>query len=109
MILVGPSYGTGYSFDNDLCRANVIGKVPFIEQKNPVVKARCDIDKEYSMYLAMQKLVQGVGRIVRDFSDWGETMIPDDNIGWFLSRYRHLAPKGFSVKPVTGVPPLLRL
>jgi hypothetical protein len=43
----------------------------------------------------MQQLCQATGRIVRGELDQGETFVIDDNIGWFLKRHKHLAPKWF--------------
>ena len=43
----------------------------------------------------MQQLVQACGRGVRSVTDWCESIIIDDNIRWFLKRYRRFAPRWF--------------
>ena len=63
--------------------------------RNKLLKARCDRDDEYAPYIAMMQLVQAYGRGVRAPDDHCETFIIDDNIKWFIKRYRHLAPKWF--------------
>lgn len=97
-ILVSPSVYTGYDFKDDMARVNIIGKVPFISSAEPVVKARCDQDKEYAMYITAQNLAQAAGRIMRSGDDWGETFVVDDNIGWFAQRYGYLLPKGLEIR-----------
>jgi Rad3-related DNA helicase len=105
-ILVSPSMTTGYDFPNDFARWQVIGKIAYPDTSDPVTKERCNRDDDYGPYIAMQTLVQTVGRIVRGASDWGESFIIDDNIGWFLGKYGHFAPEWFtgSFKKLRGVP-----
>lgn len=94
-ILVSPSIMTGYDFPGDTARWQVIGKIPYPNTSDPVVKARCTQDDDYAPYSAMQSLVQSCGRIVRSRTDWGESFIIDDNIMWFWKRYKHFAPEWF--------------
>jgi Rad3-related DNA helicase len=105
-ILVSPSVTTGYDFPGDTARWQVIGKIAYPDTSDPVTKERCKRDDEYGPYVAMQTLVQTVGRIVRGADDWGESFIIDDNIGWFMQRYDRFAPGWFtgSYRRLTGVP-----
>jgi hypothetical protein len=41
-------------------------------------------DPDYANYVAMQKLVQAVGRGMRAPDDWCETLIVDDQFSWFV-------------------------
>jgi ATP-dependent DNA helicase DinG len=96
LILVSPSVVTGYDFPDDQCRFQIIGKVPQPDMSGPIMSVRKQIDKEYSGYLAMQKLVQACGRGVRGPEDWCETFIVDDHFAdWFLDRYKKHAPRWF--------------
>jgi Rad3-related DNA helicase len=96
-ILVSPSVGTGYDFADDFARWQLIVKTPFPDTRDLVTKARTKRDRDFPMYSAMQELVQTAGRIVRSESDWGETIIVDDNFGdWFWPKFRKFAPKWFA-------------
>lgn len=104
-VLVSPSVGTGYDFADGMARWQVLMKVPFISTQNPVTKARCERDKTYAMHLTMTELAQMCGRICRNEKDWGETIVLDNNIGWFMRSNGGLAPKGFQVAgPREGLP-----
>ena len=94
-LLVSPSIVTGYDFPDDECRYSIIGKVPLPDMRGAIMKARGEFDKEYSGYLAMQKLVQACGRAVRNPYDWCETLIVDDHFLWFIRKYRKHAPRWF--------------
>ena len=93
-ILVSPSVGTGYDFNDDTCRWQFVVKVPF-EPPSKILKARQEEDKEYVYYRAMQYLVQAFGRDVRSKTDWSERFIGDEQMSWFKPNYSHLAPKSF--------------
>jgi Rad3-related DNA helicase len=87
-ILVSPSVDTGYDFAYDRAEYQVIVKIPFVDTRGTVVKARCKEDKDYSAYIACQTLQQMTGRVCRAEDDHGETLVLDDNIVWFVPRYR---------------------
>lgn len=93
-ILVSPSVGQGHDFPFKAAEWQFICKVPF-PPPSRIQSAREDQDPEYRYYLAMQKLVQACGRIMRDAKDQGETFLADDHLDWFIPRYGHLAPKSF--------------
>lgn len=105
-ILVSPSVTTGLDFRDDQARWQIIGKLGFPDTRGAVAAARLAQDKDYGPYIAMVGLVQAVGRLVRSESDWGESLITDDNVDWFLRRYSRFAPKSFleSYKSVLTVP-----
>jgi Rad3-related DNA helicase len=105
-VLVSPSMTTGYDFPYDAARYQIIGKIAFPDTSDPITKARCKLDDDYSPYVAMQTLVQTTGRIVRAADDWGETFIIDDNIRWFIHQYAAFAPDWFkgSYRSVRVIP-----
>lgn len=103
-LLVSPSVSTGYDFPGDECRFQLVLKVPFVEAKNPIIKARCERDPKYAMYLTMIDLMQMCGRGMRSEDDWCETGILDKNVGWFMKQNRGLAPEWFRVDFRSGVP-----
>lgn len=94
-ILVSPSVTTGYDFAGTACEFQVIAKIPFPDRRNPVTEARTKHDPDYPAYIAMQELVQAVGRGMRSADDQCETVIFDSNCGWFMQKYRDLAPAWF--------------
>ncbi len=51
--------------------------------------------EDYTAYLAMQSLVQAYGRGDRAEDDWCETLCVDDNLKWFIWKYREFAPRWF--------------
>jgi hypothetical protein len=53
------------------------------------------VDKRYPNHLAMQTLVQAVGRGMRAEDDACETFIVDAHAIWFLSKHGDLAPRWF--------------
>ena len=94
-VLVSPSLTTGFDFAGKACEFQIILKVPWPDSREPVMQARTAKDKAYPAYLAMQDLVQAVGRGMRSAEDQCETLILDDHCKWFVSSYRHYAPRWF--------------
>lgn len=97
LILISPVMSTGYDFPYDQARWQIIAKVPFPVSTDKIMKARSERDKEYRDYITMIALVQTAGRICRAEDDWGETIIIDNDFGWWMGKagYR-LAPKWFT-------------
>jgi ATP-dependent DNA helicase DinG len=109
-ILVSPSVREGYNFADDICRHQIIYKVPFIWSGDPVNSARLAEDKGYRNYLAAQSIQQMVGRLMRREADWGETAIFDLHWGkWF--RYAAKFSNSFraSWRQFDRVPPALNI
>jgi len=104
-ILVSPSFGTGWDFPGEECEWQIIGKIPFPDGRSKVMQERSRRDKQYPMYLAMQALVQSIGRGMRMPNDRCESFIVDDSIGWFMGMNRSLAPQWFEIRRVSTIPP----
>lgn len=94
-ILVSPSVTTGYDFPGDQCEYQIIVKVPFPDRRDPVTAARTAKDPDYPAYIAMQELVQMVGRGMRSADDRCESVLLDANCSWFMKKYGDLAPRWF--------------
>lgn len=105
-ILLSPSLTTGYDFPGDLCRWQVIAKVPFPDTRDKVLQARCERDPEYAAYVTMQTIVQTAGRAVRSVDDWAECFVVDDNFAWFWGKFKKFAPDWFAqaVRRVNLIP-----
>jgi len=103
-VLVSPTVTSGWDFAGDTCLYGIVGKIPYPDTRDPVVKARCDDDPDWGAYLAMQTLVQECGRGTRSEDDKCEYLICDDNFGlWFWRRYKQFAPKWFRERVKPGV------
>lgn len=96
-ILVSPSVTTGWDFPQETTgvRYIIVGKLPYPDTTDLVLKARHEDDKEWSSFLAMGTLIQETGRASRSSTDKVEVMITDDNCTWFFGRYKDYAPKWF--------------
>jgi len=110
-VLVSPSMVTGWDFPYSECRWQIIGKIPFPDTRSKVMRERQAIDRDYGCYLAMQSLVQAVGRGMRASDDWCETFIIDDHFKWFVHKYRDFAPASFleAVRTARVLPPRLEV
>lgn len=92
-VLVSPSVEEGFDFPGDECRYQIIAKVPFLDMRSPVLKARAKSDSKYPNHVAAMALVQMVGRGVRSADDYAECFILDDHWAWF--RRAAVFPKWF--------------
>lgn len=94
-ILVSPSVDEGFDFPHDTCRYQILSKVPFIDGRSPLVRARSRTDNDYLNWEASLSLVQMVGRGMRAADDLCETFICDDHWKWF--RRAGMFPKWFKL------------
>lgn len=76
-VIITPSMWEGQDFDGDRARFLAISKVPFDDTKNVVVKGFMERDKGRYFQNACQKLVQGIGRVVRSQEDYADIHICD--------------------------------
>jgi Rad3-related DNA helicase len=97
-VLVSPSISTGYDLPGTDCEYIIIAKIPYPDGRGALAKARQDLDSDYTSYQAMQTLVQSCGRGLRYAQDRCEILVVDDNVIWFLSKYREFAPAWFRRK-----------
>lgn len=110
-ILISPSMMTGVDLPYDHCRYQIILKVPYPSTQGALMKARSERDPGYPSYIAAQNLVQAYGRTTRSEDDLSETVIVDDNILWFLWKYKDYVPQYFhdafrSVRSIPSPPQL---
>jgi ATP-dependent DNA helicase DinG len=83
-VLVGPSLDRGVDLPGDLCRVQIITKVPYPNLGDKVVNARYHSGREGKTWYTVQtvrSLVQMTGRAVRSEDDWADTWILDRNFG----------------------------
>lgn len=92
-ILVSPSIDTGFDFPYRQADWQIICKVPFPVPTDPLVAARSLDDDSYHAKIAVSRLVQMTGRVMRAEDDAGETFILDDNVNFLFSRYKPYFPR----------------
>ena len=78
IILIGASIKDGVDFKGDLCRFQIIFKVPY-PQLNDQVKYRKSLDKSWYFYQAVMSIMQAYGRGIRDKDDYCDMYIIDSD------------------------------
>ena len=102
-VLVGPSLLEGLDLKDDLCRFIIVMKVPYASLGDALVAAKCKLIDGWYSADAMCKVLQGVGRGVRNKNDWCVTYILDGCfIGLFYQNVNNL-PEEFvhRIRPMT--------
>lgn len=77
-VLIGASIKDGVDFKGDLCRFQIIYKIPY-PQLNEQVKYRREIDPKWFYYQTVMALMQAYGRGIRDEDDWCVMYIIDSS------------------------------
>jgi Rad3-related DNA helicase len=77
-ILIGASIKDGVDLKGDLCRYQIIFKVPY-PQLNEQVKYRKSLDPSWYYYQAVMAIMQAYGRGIRDEDDYCDMYIIDSN------------------------------
>lgn len=110
-VLVSPSIEEGYDFPMDQCRYQILAKVPFVDSRSALIRARMRSDKSYLNYLTALAIIQQVGRGMRAEDDVCESIIIDDHIRWFWRAAATMFPKWFKAawRTEEGIPEPIRL
>ena len=92
-VFVSPSITSGY----DVPEADYIiaGKLAYPDTTDAVLKARQEEDDEWSSFLAMDTMINELGRGTRSAEDKTECFIIDDSWKWFYPRFRKYTPLWF--------------
>ena len=77
-IIIGASIKDGVDLKDDLCRFQIIFKVPY-PQLNEQVKYRKSLDPSWYFYQAVMAIMQAYGRGIRDKDDYCDMYIIDSN------------------------------
>lgn len=111
-VFVSPSMDTGWDFPYEQCEYQIIAKVPFLDTRSAIIKARAKSDKKFLNYATALTLIQQNGRGMRAEDDQCETFVIDDNISWFMNAAKEFFPQWFRAAYVKaqGIPaPLPKL
>lgn len=102
-IFISVGFARGIDLKYDLCRWQVITKIPFPDQSDIRVKELWVRRKawNWARYQAIKSLVQSCGRIVRAEDDYGITYILDESFE-NLYRYKSQFPEWFLESLVMG-------
>ena len=84
-VLVGPSLTEGLSLNDELCRFQIIMKVPYPSLADKYVAAKSKFNPKWYSNATAITLLQGVGRGIRSSSDWCVTFILDACFGTLYS------------------------
>ena len=95
LIIVSPSLATGYDFKDDLCRFQIILKVPYKPVEDVWMKAIYTHNRQFYYNMALTELVQMCGRGVRNENDYCDTYIMDSRFGGILHYQKDIVPKWF--------------
>lgn len=94
-VLIGPSLIEGLSFDDDLCRFQIIMKIPYPSLKDKFVAAKQKINPDWYSNTTAISILQGVGRGVRNEHDWCVTFVFDGCFTYLLQKSRNMFPDEF--------------
>ena len=95
-VLVAVALREGYDFKDDLCRFQIIVRVPYpVNNKRGWMQARIDKDRPFYFWRTSLSLVQTYGRGVRSASDWCQTYVLDQRFHSFVNAQRHQLPGWF--------------
>jgi ATP-dependent DNA helicase DinG len=95
-VIVAPAMHEGLDLKGDLGRFQLVVKTPYPNfYADKQLLARSEADFRYIVWLTALKLVQCVGRCVRDETDWADTYIFDSTVTKLLSDADKMLPKWF--------------
>lgn len=94
-VLLSPAVKEGWDGRDDRARFTWIPKIPLLNRKIPLIRARCSLDPTWHDVEVATTVMQWIGRIVRSSRDWGEALVTDKNAAWlFGDKNRALWPRG---------------
>ena len=94
-VLVGPSLIEGLSLNDDLCRFQIIMKVPYPSLTDKFIAAKQKFNPPWYSETASIAMLQGVGRGVRNEQDWCVTFILDGCFNNLLQMSGYMFPPEF--------------
>lgn len=96
-VFVAAGCAEGVDLPGDLCRLNIIPKLPFPDLSDPVVAKRKATEGGDAWYdlQTMKTLIQQCGRSTRGETDYSSIVIMDPNFPRLFSKTRRFLPKSF--------------
>lgn len=90
MVLISPSMSEGVDLPGDLCRFQIIYKLPYPDLGDRQIMMRANADEDWYNYKTALALVQAYGRGMRFEEDWCTTYFIDSRIEEFVKTSRFL-------------------
>lgn len=105
-ILVGPSLIEGLNFSDDLCRFQIIMKIPYPSLADKFINRKREISQKWYSDETAISILQGVGRGIRHEKDWCVTFIFDGCFSYLAQSSWDMFPDEFKsriqvIKPNT--------
>ena len=94
-VLVGPSLIEGLSLNDDLCRFQIIMKIPYPSLADKFISAKQQFNPQWYSETASIAMLQGVGRGVRNEKDWCVTFVLDGCFNNLLQMSGYMFPPEF--------------
>ena len=94
-VLIGPSLIEGLSLDDDLCRFQIIIKVPYPSLADKYIATKNKYNPIWYSNVTSISMLQGVGRGVRNEKDWCVTFILDACFSTLFNKTRNMFSKDF--------------
>ena len=95
LVLITPSAYEGMDFRDDMCRWQVICKMPYPNLGNKQVKMRMELDNGWYQWKTVLRLVQTYGRSTRSKDDWSDTYILDKSFETLVHFNRNMFTEWF--------------
>lgn len=95
-IVLSPSVEKGYDFKGDMCRWQIIAKVPYGFIGDPWISLNMNRDSKWYSRKAILRIVQASGRAVRGVNDYATTYIVDQNFERLHQKNKTLFPSWYN-------------
>ena len=89
-ILIAPSILEGVSLDDDLSRFQIIMKIPYLSLGDDYIKIKMKKDRSWYQWKTALKILQGIGRSIRNKDDFAITYILDKD---FITKFYKYSKK----------------
>ena len=94
-VLTSPSFWYGIDLKGDLSRFQVILKAPYPSMADKRTKIKSERDPLWYQNKALEKLLQGFGRSIRNENDYAITHVLDEAVILLLNRMKRFVPKAY--------------
>lgn len=85
-IVAGPSLIEGIDLKDDLCRFMIYAKVPYLSLGSKLVKRKMELYDGWYNFQTLVSFQQGLGRPIRNKTDWCKTYLLDKSFESFFGR-----------------------
>lgn len=91
LVLISPSMNEGVDLPGDLCRFQIVYKLPYPDLADKQIRLRANADEDWYNYKTALSLIQTYGRGMRSEDDYCTTYFIDSRIGDFIKSNRFLS------------------